>query len=97
MDVIHISMGGPDRKIRDHDGKEFMFEDHPRFGPILLNKRGDPVRNQPGEKSSFWSVYGWWCEQDKKIDADGFCIWSEPAPTHKIEYIVGRHFKLVKI
>lgn len=91
---IHISMGGPDRKIRDQAGKGFTFEDHPRFGPFVLNKRGDPKPKQPGQRASFWRVYAWWCEQGKTIDADGFCVWIEP-PKPKLIHLGGRHYKAV--
>lgn len=94
MRVIHISTGGPDRKIKDQDGKVIVFEDHPRFGPAVLNKQGDPADKQPGVRASFWRVYVWWSEQGKKIDADGFCEWTEPPPL-KLEHMGGRHYRVI--
>ena len=94
MTYIHISMGGPDRKIVDEAGKEIAFEDHPRFGPMTIDKRGDIHHNQPGERASFWRVYAWWCEQGKIIDAAGLCTWVKP-PEQKMVHLGGRHWKAV--
>lgn len=33
MKTIHISYGGPDRRIRDATGKVWRFEMHPYCGP----------------------------------------------------------------
>lgn len=87
----------PDRKIRDQVGVQFTFEDHPQFGPFVLDKRGDPKSKQPGERASFWKVYQWWAEQGKTVGDDGFCVWKEPAPTYRIEHIVGRHYIIVPL
>jgi hypothetical protein len=94
MKIIHISMGGPDRKIRDEDGVQFTFEAHPQFGPIVLNRRGDPLEKQPGARASFWRVWLWWSEQGKAIDAEGFCVWAKP-PEPKLIHLGGRHYKVV--
>jgi len=91
---LHISLGGPDRKIRDEAGKIIKFEDHPRFGPQVLNANGSIKENQPGSRASFWRVVTWWYAQGKQIDADGYCVWTAPAPL-KMEHIGGRHYRLV--
>lgn len=91
MRVIHISMGGPDRKIRDESGKQIIFEDHPQFGPAVLGKNGNPLEKQPGERDSFWRVWQWWAAAGKVIDADGFCVWAKP-PEPKLTHLGGRHY-----
>lgn len=81
MKTIHISYGGPDRQIRDTTGKAWKFEMHPRFGPIVLDRRGRPAGDQPGSRSPFWSVVQLWAAQGAVIGPDGFCAWTpEPQP-----------------
>ena len=91
MKVIHISFGGPDRKIRDATGRVWKFEMHPRFGPIVLDRRGDPVDKQPGERSPFWTAVDLWAKQGGVIGADGFCAWkAEPEPD--LVHLGGRNY-----
>lgn len=92
-----MCMGGPDRKIRDQHGKEYTFEDHRQFGPLVLGKNGEVLDDQPGERASFWRAHRWWIEQGENVDVDGFCVWAEPAPTHKVEHIAGSNYRLVPL
>lgn len=75
--TIHISVGGPQRVITDARGKRWDFEDHPRFGPQVTNRRGDILTKQPGERSAFWDAWGAWKNQGKNVAADGLtCVWA---------------------
>lgn len=94
MTMVHISFGGPDRVILDETGKRWNFEMHRYCGPIPTNKKGDPLKTEPPEKSSFWRVTSWWAQQGKKIDADGLCVWKKPAEP-KLIHLGGRHYKAV--
>jgi hypothetical protein len=94
MHGVHIMKGGPDRKIRDEAGTEFTFEDHPMFGPSVLDRHGMPKARQPGERASFWRVYQWWCDQGRPVDSDGLCAWKAPTPP-KMIHIGGNHYRLV--
>ena len=40
MKTIHISYGGPDRRIRDATGKVWRFEMHPYCGPGVQDDSG---------------------------------------------------------
>ena len=79
--LIHISFGGPTRFICA-GGKIWRFEDHPRFGPIVLKKNDDPSDNQPPERSPFWHAYEHWSKQGKRLDQSmpdrTFCVWDNP-------------------
>lgn len=74
--LIHLSMGGPTRLITDANGKTWRFEDHPTFGPFVLDKRDEPTSAQPGERSPFWPAWEGWKDQGKRLQPDGkTCIW----------------------
>ena len=58
MKTIHISYGGPDRRIRDATGKVWRFEMHPHSGPAVQDDDGELADKQPGERSpSSYSTY----------------------------------------
>lgn len=88
--VIHISLGGPDRKI-SVGGKILTFEDHPYCGPVLLKRNGDPARHQPND---FLEAASLWCQQGRRLDENGIAIWdteSKPITQH----MGGRHHKVI--
>ena len=91
MKTIHISYGGQNRKIRDATGKEWKFEMHPRFGPAVLDRRGEPVDDQPGPLSPFWAAVTLWAQQGGVIGADGFCAW-QPEPEPDVVHLGGRNY-----
>ena len=64
MDIIHISYGGPELYLSAD--KQYRFEDHPYCGPIVLNAKGDPLENQPPERSLFWQHVNAWYQQGKR-------------------------------
>lgn len=37
--------------------ERWLVEVHPYCGPILVGKRGDPLKNQPGPRSRFWDAF----------------------------------------
>lgn len=95
MKALHISMGGPDRKIIDRDGRRWLFEDHPRLGPIVLNGRGDEERVQPGSRSAFWPAWTAWKDQGKRLQADDItCLWDAPPPPEPLVHLGGRNYAL---
>ena len=50
---IHILWGGPERWI-SCAGKQWVFEDHPYCGPVVLTpKTRDPSENQHAESTPF--------------------------------------------
>ena len=65
--------------IRMANGASLPFEDSDRFGPVILDQRGDPAQSQPEEKSLFWPAYEAWHAQGRQIAADGkTCVWRVP-------------------
>ena len=40
--------------------ERWLVEVHPHCGPILVGKRGDPLKNQPGPRSRFWDAFERW-------------------------------------
>lgn len=49
-----------DAEVTDRNGKRWRFDFDPRFGPLVVTKRGDPVAHQPGERSPFWPAFQAW-------------------------------------
>lgn len=79
----------PDYRITDAKGREWWFEEHSYCGPSVLTKKGDPMANQPGERSPFWHAYQCWADQGRKV-GDGVCVWHEPPP-RKVRRCDGRN------
>lgn len=94
MRPFYISLGGPDRKIIDAQGKTWIFEDHPRIGPIVLKTEGgDPDPRQPGERSPFWKAWNAWKDQGKRLAGD-VCVWDAVSPC-VVEHMGGRHYRVI--
>lgn len=65
-------------------GKMFRFEDSDRFGPSLVNKRGDTLSNPyPPEGSPFWRAHFAWVKQGRRVDGIR-CIYTPLRPTKYI-------------
>lgn len=89
--IIHISVGGSIHQIRDARGKVWRFEMHRYCGPCVVKQNDDPVKNQPGERSPFWTAVQLWIDQGQRVGADGFCIWDVPEPP-KLKHLGGKHY-----
>lgn len=75
-----ICVGGPDRVIAV-GGKDYRFEDHPRFGPCPVALCGKSInatreRDLPPDHA-FWRAVSRWYEEGKPLGADGRCVWTE--------------------
>lgn len=93
MTLIHISLAGPTRHITDSKGKRWTFEMHHYCGPIALNKSGDPMERQPGERSPFWHAVTRWAQGGHRLNGIE-CIWEEE-PKPILEHIGGKHYRVV--
>lgn len=61
-------------------GRSYRFEDSDRFGPSLIRKDGNPLVNQPRERSPFWEAHHLWVQQGRKTaDDDQTCLYDQPA------------------
>ena len=86
---VCVLTGGPDRVIAV-DGKDYLFEDHPRLGPCPITKSGRERRLGP--RHSFWRAVTQWYEQGREIE-NGKCKWSEPPdPLANAVHLGGRHW-----
>ena len=74
MTVLHISWGGPTRYM-SIGSRTWRFEDHPHFGPSVLDRYGEPSDKQPDEDSPFWRGYECWRAQGKKVNTIGDRTW----------------------
>lgn len=54
--------------------KTWRFEDSERFGPVPVNKDGDPNGRFFGERNRFWKVYYEWVRLGRRVSKDGECI-----------------------
>mgnify|MGYP001468048888 FL=1 len=52
MKTIHISYGGPDRRIRDATGKVWRFEMPPYCGPAAQDTKGELLAAQHGQRNA---------------------------------------------
>jgi hypothetical protein len=77
-----IDSWGTGPLVLEAKGKSFRFEDSSEFGPSLVNKAGDPMKNPwPSDRSPFWRAHRIWVRQGRRIAEDGrTCIWDEPKP-----------------
>lgn len=74
----------------------FIFEDSDRFGPFTLDKRGNVLDRQPGEKSLFWKGYTAWRKQGRKVEADGKTCVFEPLKPTIVRRIRGNQVEVVE-
>jgi len=57
---VSLSIAGSVHVIKDKSSREWYFEQHHYFGPIVLRKDGEPKSRQPGSRSKFWPAYEAW-------------------------------------
>jgi hypothetical protein len=93
MNLIHMSLAGPEHFITDAKGNRWKFEMHSYCGPIVLGIDGDPMDTQPGPKSPFWHAVTRWAQGGHRLSGID-CIWEEEVLL-KIEHIVGKHYRVV--
>lgn len=89
---VCILRGDPDTYQLRVGGRIFRFEFSDLFGPLVVGKRDQEIK-QPGEKSSFWPAVTLWKRQGKRI-RDGFCLWT-PEPVEILQHLGGRNYKIV--
>jgi hypothetical protein len=87
---LHISFGGPARKINDITGKLWHFEMHRYCGPAATTIEGEILDKQPPAKSPFWTAVTAWAQQGQKIE-DGLCVWTKPVEP-KLVHIIGKYY-----
>lgn len=85
-----LMLGGRDHVI-EVDGQRMHFEMHPWSGPAALDARGEIAAKQPGVRHKFWTAVTLWGEQGRQVDADGLCIWAEPAKPELV-HLGGRNY-----
>ncbi len=87
---VCILTGGPDRVVVV-DGKEYLFEDHPRLGPMPLNKDGSERKSRVPNR--FYEAVACWTEQGKAISSYGKCVWrARPDPLKDFIHLEGKHW-----
>lgn len=58
----------------EYNGSSWRFEDSDRFGPVIVNKHGDPTSRQPGQYSKFWKAHAEWVRCGRRVTKSGECI-----------------------
>ena len=89
MEIMPLSLGGPTQTM-EAGGKSYLFERHPRFGPIVVNKDDSEARH-PGSRSPFWRAEELWDKQGRQFNDDGTCKWVEP-PKKPLYHLGGKHY-----
>ena len=84
-----VDCGGPMLKI-SVGGKVIEFEMHPYCGPNILNRKGDPLANQPND---FLVAASLWAQQGQRME-DGLCRWDHP-PKEILKHLGGRHWQIL--
>ena len=59
------------------DGKTYIFDFSPMFGPSFYDRRRN-LKVIPS-RHPFWKGFNPWLKQGKRIGPDGICVW-EPEP-----------------
>lgn len=68
VDIANQSVMLPGRKRRT------WFEFSWRFGPVLVDMRGDPIEKQPiAEDHPFWEPFNAWLAEYEKKHPNPFC------------------------
>ncbi len=70
-DGICIDVWGAGPYIISAAGHDFRFEDSDQYGPLIIEKNGEPAVVQPGERSPFWARHKTWVENGRKTAGDG--------------------------
>ena len=84
-----VDCGGPMLKI-SVGGKVIEFEMHPYCGPNILNRKGEPLANQPDD---FLTAASLWAQQGQRME-DGLCRWDHP-PKEILKHLGGRHWQIL--
>lgn len=79
----HIDAWGAGPFVLTVRDKVYRFEDSDRFGPALIKKNGDPLKNPwPPERDPFWKAHLAWRRQGRRMEADRTtCIFDPLTPT----------------
>jgi hypothetical protein len=88
-----LTVGGPTYAI-EVAGKVWRFELPPYCSLVIIGKRGDPVRTEPGPRHPFWRAVELWVEQGKRMDGDR-CVWVEK-PTPKVRHVGGGNYLVLE-
>ena len=72
-------------------GRSFRFEFSHRFGPALLDKRGEVKSSLPRQREPFWPALQLWCQQGHKVE-NGHAVYEIPAPGQTFVRLAGRQW-----
>jgi len=92
--AIITSLGDPGCYRIQVDGKIFIFQFSKRFGPLVQNKSGVILENQPGPRHKFWWAVSSWAQHGKQTDEDGLCVWFTETESI-IRHMAGRHYEWI--
>jgi len=89
-----LNMAGPTRII-SAGGTDFLFEFHEYCGPMMVGKRGDPIRGLPGKKSPFWDALYWWLKQGQRMNGNRCVFEWEMQPVQIMKQIGPQTFMVL--
>jgi hypothetical protein len=87
--IVHVSRD----YVIEAGGKRVRFEEsgYGYGGPIVVGKRGQDLKNQPGERHPFWTAYGAWCKGGKRVRDGNVCVYEIPKPPRKVKLWRGNY------
>lgn len=48
-------------------GKTYYFEDSKRFGPMLVDAKGEPINDLIPSRSPFWKAWQRWVDEGRQV------------------------------
>jgi hypothetical protein len=56
-------------RVKTRGGRVYHFEFDPKWGPLVVTARGEPVERQPQGGSSFWPAFDAWLRRRHRREA----------------------------
>lgn len=96
MSGFHIcSFSDPKDYRIQVDGKVYIFDFSPMFGPSFYDRRRNLVSIRP--RHPFWKGFEPWLKQGKRVDMDGLCVWEPESEMDLSDFVkIGKRTYVAK-
>ena len=55
-------------RVKGKSGRTYTFDFDRNHGPLFTNRRGDPLKRQPGEHHEAWDAFDAWLAGARRSD-----------------------------